>query len=85
MIDRSDADLPTSSSHLFMVRLWLEDLGNGEYDWRGKVQYVNSGEARYFHDWSTLELFFESLLNKHNSEESYAKGCPQGDRKMPRE
>lgn len=50
-------------SHLFTLRLWLEDLGGGETDWRGKVQHVNSGEARYFRDWPTLEAFVEGLLS----------------------
>jgi len=27
-------------SHLFMVRLWLEPLGDGQTEWRGKVQHV---------------------------------------------
>jgi hypothetical protein len=41
-------------SHLFTVRLWLEELGAGQTEWRGKVQSVTSGEVRYFRDWSTL-------------------------------
>jgi hypothetical protein len=48
-------------SQLFMLRLWQEDLGSGEADWRGKVQHVNSGEAIYFRDWHTLEDFLEKL------------------------
>lgn len=55
-------DSPPQSSHLFILRLWLEDLGSGQTDWRGKVQHVNSGEARYFRDWPTLEAFMQGLL-----------------------
>jgi hypothetical protein len=51
-----------------MLRLWLEDLGSGQTDWRGKVQHVNSGEVRYFRDWPTLEAFVEGLILKTNSE-----------------
>jgi hypothetical protein len=43
-----------SSSELFLVRLWLEDLGQGRSEWRGKVQHVLSGEVRYFRDWPGL-------------------------------
>ncbi len=57
-----DADKPTPSSHLFTLRLWREDLGGGQTDWRGKIQHVRSGEARYFRDWQTLETFVEELL-----------------------
>ena len=44
-------------SHLFTVRLWREELGNGQTEWRGKVQHVTSGEVRYFRDWPTLIAF----------------------------
>src|SRR5437588_12308299 len=41
-------------SQLFTVRVWLEELANGQTEWRGKVQHVTSGEVRYFRDWATL-------------------------------
>lgn len=54
------------SSHLFTLRLWPEELGGGETEWRGKVQHVTSGEVRYFRDWSTLIAFL--LLELSDSE-----------------
>jgi hypothetical protein len=47
------------SSHQFMLRLWLEELGNDQYELRGSVQHMNSGEMRYFRDWATLETFVD--------------------------
>ena len=44
-------------SQLFTVRVWLEDLGDGRSEWRGKVQHTLSGEACYFRDWQTLVTF----------------------------
>ena len=79
MTDRNDAEQPAQSSHLFMLRLWSEDLGGGQTDWRGKVQHVNSGEARYFRDWPTLETFVEGLLRRIDSEGSRADGIEQTD------
>jgi len=64
MIEKNDADQPSTSSQLFMLRMWLEDLGSGQTDWRCKVQHVNSGEVRYFRDWATLETFMEGLLHQ---------------------
>jgi len=49
-------------SRLFTVRLWLEDLGDGRSEWRGKVQHVLSGEARYFRDWATLIAALQEML-----------------------
>ena len=44
----------STSSHLFTVRLWPKDLGEGQVEWRGKVQHVLSGEAHYFREWQEL-------------------------------
>ena len=41
-------------SHLFTLRLWDEQVGETETEWRGKVQHVISGETGYFRDWTTL-------------------------------
>jgi hypothetical protein len=49
-------------SHLFTVRLWLEPLGDGQAEWRGKVQHMPSGEAQYVRDWPALKAFLERLL-----------------------
>jgi len=49
------ADDPRPSrSHLFTVRAWREDIGDGQWEWRGKVQHVGSGEAFYFREWQEL-------------------------------
>jgi hypothetical protein len=50
------------ASHLFTVRLWAEDLGNGQIEWRGKLQHVTSGEARYFRDWPVLIALLQAML-----------------------
>lgn len=50
-------------SHLFTVRLWLEPLGDGQSEWRGKVQHVPCGEAQYFRDWPALQAFLERMLS----------------------
>ena len=57
MVVKIGTDRPAQSSQLFMLRMWPEDLGGGQVEWRGRVQHVASGEARYFHDWATLEAF----------------------------
>ena len=73
MVVKNDADRPAETSHLFTLRLWPEDLGSGQVDWRGKVQHVNSGEARYFRDWPTLEAFVEELLRNSCLEGGHTK------------
>jgi hypothetical protein len=68
MTGNHDPERPTAESQLFMVRLWPEDLGSGQTDWRGKIQHVNSGEARYFRDWPTLEAFLDRLTRGRERE-----------------
>ncbi len=68
MPKRSPAlDHPESLQHsqLFTVRVWREDRGNGGSEWRGKVQHVLSGEARYFRDWATLIAALQEMLKPH--------------------
>lgn len=45
-----------------MVRVWMEDLGDGKAEWRGQVKHVTSGEVRYFRDWTTLISHLRAML-----------------------
>ena len=68
---RSKAQRPRP--HLFMVRVWLEDLGDGNTEWRGQVKHVLSGEVRYFREWKTLLAFLREALKKDVSKRNF---CP---------
>jgi hypothetical protein len=57
-----NTELPARVSQLFTLRFWSEDLGNGQSDWRGKVQHINSGEVVYFREWAVLKTFIEKFL-----------------------
>ena len=50
-------EVSRSQSHLFTVRIWCEELGEGRVEWRGKAQHALSGEARYFREWADLIAF----------------------------
>jgi hypothetical protein len=47
-----------------MVRVWLEELGDGQKEWRGKVQHTLSGETLYFRDWPMLVAHLKAMLPK---------------------
>ena len=57
-----DRHYQPQQSHLFTVRMWQEELGEGHSEWRGKVQHVQSGEVLYFRQWSTLVASLEKML-----------------------
>jgi hypothetical protein len=59
-----DKNQPHAYPHLFTVRLWIEELGNGQTEWRGQVQHVLTGEKRYFRNWSTLIAFLMLKLQE---------------------
>jgi len=59
-----DTAHPPSRTHLFTVRVWREDLGEGQTEWRGEVQEVVSGEMRYFREWQTLPALVQAMLPK---------------------
>ena len=55
---------PSPRSHLFTVRMWAEELGTGQVEWRGQVQHVLSGETGYFREWEGLMEFILATLSK---------------------
>ena len=60
-------------SQLFTVRLWREDLGAGETEWRGQVTHVLSGEAYYFREWRELETHLMAMaLQREQASEAEA-------------
>lgn len=67
-----DQERLNPNSYLFTVRLWPEELGGGQREWRGKVQHVMSGEVRYFRDWPGLTRFLQELLQNLESNENAA-------------
>lgn len=55
------------SSHLFTVRLWVEELGEGQSEVRMQVKHILSGETRYFRQWAEIELYLLAKLEHPGS------------------
>lgn len=49
-------------SHLFTVRVWQEELGEGQSEWRGQVRLVTGEDVRYFRQWSALVPLLITML-----------------------
>ena len=62
-----ERDEKLSRSLLFTMRVWLEDLGEGKTEWRGKVQLVEDGQVFYFRDWQVLITNLQTLLEDKKS------------------
>jgi hypothetical protein len=53
----------TRETRLFTLRMWQEETGDGQLEWRGKVQALPEGEAYYFRDWPGLIAHVEAMLD----------------------
>lgn len=58
----------------FIVRLWLEDLGDGHTEWRGRAQDVVSGQVKFFHGWERLTTTILEMLTNPKCETRDASG-----------
>ena len=58
----------THRSHLFTLRIRAEDLGDGQTEWRGRVEHIGSGETRYCRDWPALVDYLLALLPQASGE-----------------
>lgn len=60
-------------SHLFTVRLWQENLGDGRQEWRGKVKYLLSNEEITFRGCEDVGELLLSLLPRSIQESKVAR------------
>jgi hypothetical protein len=70
-------------SHLFTVRVWEEQIGADQTEWRGKVQLLTSGEVRYFRGWAALVPLLLTMLaeSQSDSQELYIHRPPESEGK----
>lgn len=59
-----DTTKQQARSHLFTIRVWEEEIGAGQSEWRGKVQSLASGEVRYFREWVSLVPLLRNMLEE---------------------
>jgi hypothetical protein len=51
-------------SHLFTVRVWQEEVGHDQTEWRGKVHLITTGNVRYFRGKEALAPLLLIMLSK---------------------
>lgn len=56
-----------SNSHLFTIRVWIEDDADNQMQCRGKLKHIPSGEIRYFRGWTSLIPLMLNLLRRYPS------------------
>ena len=56
-------------SQLFLLRMWVEALGDGRVEVRGQVKHVPSSETIFFRQWSDLQSFVMRKLEEKETAE----------------
>ncbi|MCA9955848.1 MAG: hypothetical protein H6657_24370 [Ardenticatenaceae bacterium] len=49
-------------SHMFTLRVWVEDVGNGRFEYRGTLKHVLTGETHHFRGWPPLIRQLEDVF-----------------------
>ena len=62
-------DLPAAgdsreAAHLFTLRLWHADTGDGRREWRGRLHHVGHDSVTYFRGWAALLPVLLAMLRR---------------------
>jgi len=57
-------------THLFTVRVWVEQVTQNRTEIRGRAQHVLSGDVRHFRTWRELTPSFDVTLQELESPHS---------------
>jgi hypothetical protein len=56
-------DLQETSTHVFVIRLWLEEKDQrGRASWRGHITHTLTGKRRYLEDMEGISSFIEPYI-----------------------
>ena len=53
-------------AHLFTLRIWLVNGDAPAFEWRGRLQNLQSGEVNYCTNWDSLIACIEDALREQN-------------------
>ena len=63
-----DGGLPAGdgreAAHLFTLRLWHADTGDGRREWRGRLHHVGHDNVTYFRGWAALLPVVLAMLRR---------------------
>jgi hypothetical protein len=77
-----------TTSHSFLIRLWIEGVGEGACSmrWRGHVTHLIDEERRYVETFEQIERFLLSYLRQSSGAEPGSRGSgslPETDEERP--
>jgi hypothetical protein len=60
----SPAAAGSESPHLFTLRLWQAEVGDGRREWRGRLHHVGHENVSYFRGWAALLPLLLAMLRR---------------------
>jgi hypothetical protein len=66
-------------SRLFTLRMWQDETGDGQLEWRGKVQALPEGEVYYFRSWAGLIEHLEVMLEAGHTQVRNSESSTGGE------
>lgn len=54
----------TPSNQLFNVHVWAEEIGDGQVEWRGRINSLPDGSIAYFRTWDDLVKHMQQQLGE---------------------
>ena len=76
MPDPSRSSKPDFRTELFTVRLWREPVGQGQEEWRGRIEHIASRETAAFRTWERMVAFLERERSAPRHGDSQPEGAP---------
>jgi hypothetical protein len=75
---RYHMDSIETTSHPFIVRIWLEEPAEGarRARWRGHITHVPSGKRLYFQDLDVILRFIRECTQANTEQPSVGQKCP---------
>ena len=52
---------------ILTLRLWHEQVGHDQSEWRGEIKNLSTGEMRYFRRWDEIAALARRMIGVHDT------------------
>jgi hypothetical protein len=49
-------------AQMFTLQIWVTGQQENTFDWRGRIQHIQSGEVQYCRDWKGFVGYVEEMI-----------------------
>lgn len=59
---QSEQRNPGSQAQTFTLRIWVTHRKGAVFEWRGRIQHIQSGDVKHCQNWNSFIAFVEERL-----------------------